>query len=116
MMRLMARYGILGLVLTMLGMVSLVLVGGSFGHAHEIVANGIDHHSIDDGDEEYDHQHENGSLVESDGSLHCGAPILSLVSLHNSLSSGLKERGSGALAPDIIARILVPEPPPPRLA
>ncbi|MCT4656000.1 MAG: hypothetical protein N4A65_09350 [Cohaesibacter sp.] len=116
MMRLMARYGTLGLVLTMFGMMSLVLVGGSFGHAHEIAGNGADHHSIRDGDNPTDHHHDHESHVDRDGSLHCGSSILSLVSLQNSLPTGIKERVNGALAPDLIARILAPEPPPPRLA
>ena len=106
-----------GLVLTLLGMLTLVLAGGSFSHAHEITQRGHEHyHMHDHVDGASNHHHDDKTHDESDGPLHCGAPILTLVSQQATLTISGKERVIDNLVADLISRVLSPEPPPPRLA
>lgn len=107
-----------GLVLTVLGMVVLILTGGLFSHAHEVAPIGQDHHLAHDhvSDAAHHHQHENSKQGKSDGPLHCGAPILTLVTLQVWLPTDVKVRMARRLVSDLIPRSLSPEPPPPRLA
>ncbi|MCT4655030.1 MAG: hypothetical protein N4A65_04380 [Cohaesibacter sp.] len=88
-----------------------------FSHAHEIAPNSHDHyHTHDHVDGASNHHHEDKAHGESDGSLHCGAPILMLVSQQATLSIGGKARMKGNLVADLIPSVLPPASPPHRLA
>lgn len=103
----------LGFVLIALGMLSLVLVGGSFAHTHEVSMENVDRGHSHIHHQHLDHQHHDGAIGE-DKPLHCGAPILTLVVMTDGNSVLPKEQYICRLNFDLTALVFTPDPPPPR--
>ena len=93
-----------GLVLTLLGMFALVLTGGSFSHAHEIIPTGHEHYNAYDHDDDVSHHHDDRTQGSSEEPIHCGAPILTLVFQQIIVSVSGKERVTGNSIADLIPR------------